>query len=69
MATEEMYELTERLHKEGTTVIMISHDLNAAYKYANKVLHLSEDGYFFGSLDEYLKSSQGFNTQEKEGMK
>ncbi len=69
LATEEMYELTERLHKEGTTVIMISHDLNAAYKYANKILHLSDEGFFFGSLEEYLKSSEGFNTQEEEGVK
>ncbi|MBR4994034.1 MAG: metal ABC transporter ATP-binding protein [Lachnospiraceae bacterium] len=60
VATEEMYKLVEKLHSEGTTVIMISHDLEAAYKYADKVLHLSDSDVFFGSREEYLKNSDGF---------
>ena len=39
--TLEMYTLIEKLNKEdGITVIMISHDLTAALKYADKILHI-----------------------------
>lgn len=34
----EMYELIEELHKEGITIIMISHDTEGALKYARHVL-------------------------------
>ena len=54
--TLEMYELIAKLNRdEGVTVIMISHDINAALKYASHVLHVSHD-VFFGTRDEYLKS-------------
>jgi len=66
VATEEMYELVDKLHREGTTVIMISHDLDAAFKYADKVLHLTDEGFFFGTLDEYSRSEAGFSSL-KEG--
>ncbi len=48
-----------KLNKEdGITVIMISHDLTAALKYADKILHIGEN-VFFGTKDEYLSSSVG----------
>ena len=57
--TLEMYTLIEKLNKEdGITVIMISHDLTAALKYADKILHIGEN-VFFGTKDEYLSSSVG----------
>ena len=57
--TLEMYTLIEKLNKEdGITVIMISHDLAAALKYADKILHIGEN-VFFGTKDEYLSSSVG----------
>ena len=49
-ATAEMYSLIERLNKSGITVLMVSHDLDAAIKYSNKILHMSHNGYFSGLL-------------------
>lgn len=49
----EMYELIEELHKEGITIIMISHDVEAAVKYATHILHIGNDT-FFGTKEEYL---------------
>ena len=56
--TNEMYSLINALNKQGITVIMISHDINAAVKYATHILHISHD-VFFGTKDEYLNSEKG----------
>ncbi len=53
-ATAHMYELVEKLNKEsGITIIMISHDIQAAMTYADRILHIGKK-VFFGSRDEYL---------------
>lgn len=52
-ATTEMYNLIEDLHKEGISIIMISHDIAAACKYATHILHIEQTPYF-GTKDEYL---------------
>ena len=58
-ATAEMYALIEKLNREdGITVIMISHDIGAAVKYATHILHIG-DAVFFGTKTEYLQSPQG----------
>ncbi len=66
--TAEMYDLIESLNKEGITVIMISHDIGAAIKYASHVLHIGSR-VFFGTKEEYLKSEEGkyFVMQQKGG--
>ena len=57
--TAEMYALIEKLNREdGITVIMISHDIAAAVKYASHILHIG-DVVFFGTKTEYLQSPQG----------
>lgn len=56
--TAEMYELIESLNKEGTTIIMISHDIRSTVQYANKILHIGHD-VFFGSKEEYVASDVG----------
>ena len=57
--TAEMYALIEKLNREdGITVIMISHDIAAAVKYASHILHIG-DAVFFGTKAEYLQSPQG----------
>ena len=57
--TAEMYALIEKLNREdGITVIMISHDIAAAVKYASHILHIG-DAAFFGTKTEYLQSPQG----------
>lgn len=56
--TAQMYDLIEGLNKEGITIIMISHDISAAVRYASHILHIG-DRVFFGSREEYLKSGIG----------
>lgn len=57
--TAEMYGLIERLNREeGITVMMISHDISAALKYASHILHIG-DSVFFGTKADYLQSPQG----------
>lgn len=53
--TAELYDLIALLHREGTTVIMISHDIPAAMLYATHILHIG-DSIFFGTTREYLNS-------------
>ena len=56
--TAEMYALIEDLNKQGITIIMISHDISAAVKYASHILHIGNE-IFFGTKEEYLKSENG----------
>ncbi len=56
VVTMEMYELISRLNQDGITIIMISHDIAAAARYATHILHIGNE-IFFGTKDEYLKSS------------
>lgn len=56
-ATEDFYSLLCRLNKEEKmTVIMITHDVVAARKYANKVLHMGKTPEFFDSVQDYINS-------------
>jgi zinc transport system ATP-binding protein len=56
--TIEMYELIQKLNREGITVIMISHDIVSAVRYADHILHLGTD-VFYGTTEEYKNSDQG----------
>ncbi len=56
--TAEMYTLIDELNKQGTTVIMISHDISAAVKYASHILHIGSE-IFFGTKEEYLSNDSG----------
>lgn len=56
--TAEMYSTIEALNKEGITVIMISHDMDAALKYATHILQIGKD-VFFGAKTEYIKYREG----------
>jgi len=59
-AQQDMYELIASLNKGGMTVIMVSHDINAAVRYASTILHIgSRKQLFFGSKEDYLQSSIG----------
>ncbi len=59
--TAEMYQMISRLNQEGITIIMISHDMEAALRYASHILHIGKS-VFFGSKQAYLSSaaSMGF---------
>ncbi|MBO5305731.1 MAG: ABC transporter ATP-binding protein [Clostridia bacterium] len=59
MVTGEMYRLIAELNeKDGITIVMISHDVSAALKYASHILHIGKK-IFFGTKEEYLKSDVG----------
>ncbi len=53
-AASEMYSVVEKLNRDGTTVIMITHDIPAVLKYASHVLCLGKT-VFFGTKEECEK--------------
>ena len=53
--SRELYEIIEKLNKEDNiSVIMISHDLETAIKYATHILHIGSKN-FYGLKEEYIK--------------
>ena len=45
--------------EDGITILMVSHDMEAAVKYASHVLHISKTPLFFGTKADYLRSRIG----------
>ena len=68
--TEEFYGLVEKLNKEGMTIIMISHDIAAAKKYATHILHIKNDPSYT-EKKEYFASGKGneFSIVSEKGEK
>lgn len=58
-AQSELYELIAELNAKGISIIMVSHDISSALKYASHILHISKNQLFFGEKSSYLKSSAG----------
>ena len=56
--TAEMYDLIAGLNAGGATVIMITHDVGAALRYASHVLHIGPECWF-GKPADYLSSAVG----------
>ena len=70
-ATVQMYDIISQLHQEGITILMISHDMNAALDRATHILHIGEK-LFLGTLKRISKleskaraSSMTLNTDPK----
>ncbi|MBE5801455.1 MAG: metal ABC transporter ATP-binding protein [Clostridiales bacterium] len=60
LVTREMYDVIRMLHEtRGLTVVMISHDVQAALQEADQILHLSHGGSFLGTPEEYRHSELG----------
>ena len=59
VATAEMYAVIEELNKSGITIVMVSHDITSAMKYAKHILHISHKLLFFGSVADYRVSNVG----------
>ncbi|MBP5283493.1 MAG: ABC transporter ATP-binding protein [Treponema sp.] len=56
--TEEMYRLIEELNEDGITIVMISHDIDAAMKHATHILHIdSKNHAFYGTKEEFVNSA------------
>lgn len=65
--TTEMYRIIDDLNKQdGITIIMISHDMDAALHYASRILHIG-DTSFYGTKAEYLNSKIGKRFADLEG--
>lgn len=70
LAMKDMYEVIADMNKprdcpvcdhthNGVTVVMVSHDIPAAVKYASHILHLDKDTAFFGKTADYLATPLG----------
>ena len=65
--TEEMYRLIDDLNRrERITIVMISHDLGAAVRYATHILHIGSK-VFYGTREDYLRSEAGESLWRREG--
>ena len=70
LVTVEVYDLLKTLNQQmGITIIMVSHDIRAAAKHANRILHIQDGVGFFSETAEYLRSDIGkrFFGRETEG--
>jgi zinc transport system ATP-binding protein len=56
IVTNDLYTLIKKLNTDGTTIIMVSHDIDNAVKYASHILHLRNSQIFFGKTADYLFS-------------
>ena len=60
VVTRDLYEVIAMLHRErGLTVVMISHDVPAALRYADRILHMAHGATFLGTPDAYRRSAPG----------
>ena len=83
MAMEDMYRIIAEMNRPvserplpghphlsgGVAVVMVSHDVAAAVRYADHILHLGNHGAWFGSTAAYLETPEGrrFAAKGKEG--
>ncbi len=62
IVTKELYLTVRHLCDEhGMTVIMVSHDIPAAMKYSDRILHLATTLKFIGTPKEYEKTPLGMS--------
>ncbi|MDR0786119.1 MAG: ATP-binding cassette domain-containing protein [Treponema sp.] len=65
LAAQELYNLLAKLnHEVGVTILIVTHDVQAAVKYASHILHIKYNQYFFGTVSEYRRSDFAFFTDE-----
>ncbi len=58
--TSQLYGILKELNREdGMSVVMVSHDIPSAVRYASKILHIEKESSFFGTTDEYRKNRMG----------
>lgn len=55
-AAASLYDILQKLHDEGMAIVMVTHDLKSIVGRTEKILHINEGGYFFGTVEEYRKS-------------
>ncbi len=53
--TADIYSLVESLNKkQGMSIISVTHDVESALKYSTHILRLNSNGFFFGTVEEFL---------------
>ena len=68
-ATLEMYNLIEELnHKDNITIIMITHDIQSALKYASHIMRIGKN-IFYGTKEDYINNEKinSFEFENKKG--
>jgi zinc transport system ATP-binding protein len=55
-SVEAFYDLLDRLHHEGITILIIEHDLGAVTDHAGRVVCLNREVYFDGSTKAFVES-------------
>lgn len=59
-AAHDMYRTLAYLNRtEGIAIVMVTHDLQNALKYATHILHAGRQDWFYGTAAEYLASPRG----------
>ena len=56
--TADMYKMIKKLNEDGISIIMISHDIYSAVKYASHILHIGKD-IFYGTVKDYKNTKLG----------
>lgn len=63
---DEFYKLLETINAEGTTLMLISHDLNTIKNYVNKILYLDKQLVYYGDSEEFTSSKEYLKYNEME---
>jgi len=57
---QDLYKTLRYLNeKENMAVVMVTHDMPAALREAKHILHVGRRGWFYGTTEQYLASSEG----------
>ena len=59
IVTSQLYNVIKEINDEGITVVMVSHDISASVKFASHILHINNQGKFFGTAYDYQHSELG----------
>lgn len=66
-AAQDLYKTLRYLNeKEGMAVVMVTHDLRSALENARMVLHIGKKNWFYGTVEDYLKSPEGRRFRKEE---
>ena len=58
-STEIMYSIIEKLNRDdGVTILMVTHDIPSAMRYAKHVLHIGKQVTFSSRDDYFLKNNE-----------
>jgi len=59
-AALDLYRTLDYLHsQEGIAIVMVTHDIRSALRYATRILHAGQNQWFYGTPAEYLASPYG----------